>query len=375
MSAETVEETGSRKRRSRWAEETEIPVTLSLAHAATASGSSCSSSTGTGTGTGTGKPATVVPIEACKEERVQQAAAFLKTGWQGMGAGPALSAHAHVSLPGPGSSKSNGSGSTSGKSNGSGSSSSGRWRTEEEAERIWSDPSPPRHANYVPGGGRSSSHERHQHKKQKHQAEEAATAAADGKTGVKREAEAAAYTEPPSASAPAPAPPPPPKQLANFGLSGALSKDAAAGNVLNGVTLRWSEPKDAAAPPPAAMWRLYVFKGTGADPVEVLHIHRQSAYLIGRDERVCDIVLQHPSASKQHAVIQYRSVLAHPSDAEQWGDAAKQREVRPYLMDLESANRTLLNGLPVEPARYYELRPQDSVRFGGSSRDYVLMLA
>ena len=37
---------------------------------------------------------------------------------------------------------------------------------------------------------------------------------------------------------------------------------------------------------------------------DVLHIHRQSAYLFGRDRAVVDIVLEHPSCSKQHAVIQ-----------------------------------------------------------------------
>jgi smad nuclear-interacting protein 1 len=36
----------------------------------------------------------------------------------------------------------------------------------------------------------------------------------------------------------------------------------------------------------------------------LLHIHRQSAYLIGRDRTVTDIPLEHPSCSKQHAVIQ-----------------------------------------------------------------------
>lgn len=38
--------------------------------------------------------------------------------------------------------------------------------------------------------------------------------------------------------------------------------------------------------------------------IELLHIHRQSAYLIGRDRLVADIAIDHPSCSKQHAVIQ-----------------------------------------------------------------------
>ena len=39
----------------------------------------------------------------------------------------------------------------------------------------------------------------------------------------------------------------------------------------------------------------------------MLHIHQQSAYLIGRDRLVADILLEHPSCSKQHAAIQRKS--------------------------------------------------------------------
>ena len=41
-----------------------------------------------------------------------------------------------------------------------------------------------------------------------------------------------------------------------------------------------------------------------AHRIELLHIHRQSAYLIGRDRLVADIAIDHPSSSKQHAAIQ-----------------------------------------------------------------------
>ena len=42
-------------------------------------------------------------------------------------------------------------------------------------------------------------------------------------------------------------------------------------------------------------------------------------------------------------------------------------------MDLESTNKTFLNGSEVEGARYYELREKDVIRFGQSVREYVLM--
>ena len=41
----------------------------------------------------------------------------------------------------------------------------------------------------------------------------------------------------------------------------------------------------------------------------MLPIHRQSAYLIGRERLVADIPIDHPSCSKQHAVLQYRQIV------------------------------------------------------------------
>ncbi|KAK1583957.1 hypothetical protein Q3G72_028592 [Acer saccharum] len=52
---------------------------------------------------------------------------------------------------------------------------------------------------------------------------------------------------------------------------------------------------------------------------------------------VADIPTDHPSCSKQHAVIQFRQVEKEKPD----GTLSKQ--VRPYLMDLGSTNLTYLN--------------------------------
>ena len=148
------------------------------------------------------------------------------------------------------------------------------------------------------------------------------------------------------------------KEKANFGLSGALATDMKSGNVVNGVQLKWSEPLDAAHP--TKQWRLYSFKGE--ELVDTLHIHRQSAYLIGRDDRVVDIHTAHASCSKQHAVIQFRSRKVDEKTV-----------TKPYVMDLGSANKTYLNGEVIDDSRYYELRGQDSLRFGASTREFVLI--
>lgn len=50
-----------------------------------------------------------------------------------------------------------------------------------------------------------------------------------------------------------------PVEKPNFGLSGALAKDRATGNVQNGVVMKWSEPPEARVP--QKRYRLYVFKG------------------------------------------------------------------------------------------------------------------
>jgi smad nuclear-interacting protein 1 len=155
-------------------------------------------------------------------------------------------------------------------------------------------------------------------------------------------------------------------RVANFGLSGALAKDKTTGNLRNGILLKYSEPLDAVEPAGSSVedidpYRLYVFKGD--DMLEKLHIHRQSWYLIGRDRGVADIHIAHASCSKQHAVLQYRRVTNDSGD----------RMIKLYLLDCESTHKTHLNGKAIEASRYYELLDKDVIRFGASTREYVVI--
>lgn len=93
--------------------------------------------------------------------------------------------------------------------------------------------------------------------------------------------------------------PPVDKEKPNFGLSGALTEDT---NTFRGVVIKYNEPPEARIP--KRRWRLYPFKNDESLPV--MYIHRQSAYLLGRQRRIADIPIDHPSCSKQHAVFQYR---------------------------------------------------------------------
>ena len=83
---------------------------------------------------------------------------------------------------------------------------------------------------------------------------------------------------------------------------------------------------------------------------------------------MCDIPVEHPSASKQHAVIQFRFV----EKRNEFGD--KVGRVKPYIIDLESGNGTFVNDGEIDNGRYVELQDGDVVKFGHSRREYVLQL-
>lgn len=84
-------------------------------------------------------------------------------------------------------------------------------------------------------------------------------------------------------------------------------------------------------------------------------------YLFGRLPN-CDIVMEHPSISRYHAVIQYK--------ASQTGKSDKGF----YLYDLGSTHGTVVNKIQIEPKRYYRLRVGYVIKFGGSSRLYIIQV-
>ncbi|KAF4617574.1 hypothetical protein D9613_005897 [Agrocybe pediades] len=151
----------------------------------------------------------------------------------------------------------------------------------------------------------------------------------------------------------------------NFAPSGLLAAETNTVKAVDGTStvLKYNEPPEARKP--VLGWRLYVFKD--AEQLELLHIHRQSAYLVGRDRLVADIALEHPSCSKQHAVFQYRYV----QEKDEYGGS--KGVVKPFVIDLESTNGTFVNDEQIPAARYYELKAGDVIKFGLSTREYVLL--
>ncbi|KAI0813871.1 SMAD/FHA domain-containing protein [Xylaria sp. FL0064] len=163
--------------------------------------------------------------------------------------------------------------------------------------------------------------------------------------------------------------PPKPKGKPNYGNSGTLAAASNSVTQADGSTivLKYHEPSEARKPSPKDQWKLFVFKGE--DIIDTIPLSNRSCWLVGRDVAVVDMVAEHPSVSKQHAVIQFRYI----EKRNEYGD--KLGKVKPYLIDLESANGTLLNSKKVPPTRYLELREKDMIQFGQSTREYVLMLA
>lgn len=157
------------------------------------------------------------------------------------------------------------------------------------------------------------------------------------------------------------------KQRPNFAPSGRL---AAASNTIQtagqSIVLKYHEPSEARKPPTRDAWRMYIFKND--EIVDTIQLYEQSCWLFGREFAVTDVAIEHPSCSKQHAVLQFRYL----EKRNEFGD--KIGKVKPYVLDLESSNGTFVNEEQVPEAKYFELKDKDVIRFGQSKREYVIQL-
>lgn len=159
------------------------------------------------------------------------------------------------------------------------------------------------------------------------------------------------------------------KEKPNFGNTGVLAAASNSVNQADGSTiiLKYHEPPEARKPSAKDRWKLFVFKGP--EIIDTVDLSDRSCWLVGRELAVVDLPAEHPSISKQHAVVQFRYIERR----NEFGD--KVGKVKPYLIDLESANGTVLNKDKVPESRYLELMDKDVIQFGHSTREYVLMLA
>ncbi|GMI69027.1 hypothetical protein like AT5G38840 [Hibiscus trionum] len=86
--------------------------------------------------------------------------------------------------------------------------------------------------------------------------------------------------------------------------------------------------------------------------VDQFKVYEKGAYMFGRVD-LCDFVLEHPTISRFHAVLQFRSS----------GEA--------YLYDLGSTHGTSVNKNQVTKRTYVDLHVGDVIRFGHSTRLYI----
>ncbi|KAG7392289.1 WD repeat-containing protein 70 [Phytophthora pseudosyringae] len=90
----------------------------------------------------------------------------------------------------------------------------------------------------------------------------------------------------------------------------------------------------------------------GGECIEQISVGPRSCYVLGRSEELSDVWLQHPSISRQHAVV------------------AHDKQERVCLMDLGSAQGTFVNGQEIEPNEPRALKVGDRITFGASTRIY-----
>ncbi|KAI4872885.1 hypothetical protein NFI96_019018 [Prochilodus magdalenae] len=97
--------------------------------------------------------------------------------------------------------------------------------------------------------------------------------------------------------------------------------------------------------------------------LDTIPLTQQSYFVVGRLP-VCDVSLEHPSISRYHAVVQYRGLSG---EEESVGE-----ETGFYAYDLGSTHGTFVNKNKIPPKTYIRLRVGHVLKFGGSTRLFIL---
>ncbi|XP_033313440.1 kanadaptin [Bombus bifarius] len=93
--------------------------------------------------------------------------------------------------------------------------------------------------------------------------------------------------------------------------------------------------------------------------IETISLNEQNFYLVGRLP-LCHLSLVHPTISRYHAVLQYRS------------EQNKENDKGFYVYDLGSTHGTFWNGNRIKPNVYVRIQGGHMLRFGCSQRKYIL---
>ncbi|XP_065081408.1 kanadaptin [Ochlerotatus camptorhynchus] len=109
----------------------------------------------------------------------------------------------------------------------------------------------------------------------------------------------------------------------------------------------------------------------------VQQLQNKAHWLFGRLPN-CDINMAHPTISRYHAILQYKSVVGETKDnsdgEEEKGDKRQHVTIEPgwYLYDLNSTHGTFLNKQRLKPRTYVRVMVGYMIKLGSSSRTYIL---
>lgn len=118
------------------------------------------------------------------------------------------------------------------------------------------------------------------------------------------------------------------------------------------VPLPYKEPDWSTVPP--ALFSFEIIKnGTFVETYNIV-----SSYVVFGRLDVCNIIFEHPSVSRYHAIVQYCQ-----------GDSTHSKGF--YLYDLGSTHGTFLNKKKIIPKIYYKLKVGYVIKFGGSTRLHI----
>lgn len=149
------------------------------------------------------------------------------------------------------------------------------------------------------------------------------------------------------------------------------------------VEPKWSQPPD-----DSLTYSFEVLKG-GQIVEEIKHLETKAFWTIGKLPNN-GIVMAHPTISRFHAVLQYRPEVKDNNDSDGSDDDedgkdddvksnAKDSTVQKskvdkgwYLYDLNSTHGSFVNKMKVPPKTYVRLRVGYMLKFGASTRNYIL---
>ena len=124
--------------------------------------------------------------------------------------------------------------------------------------------------------------------------------------------------------------------------------------------LKYKEPWWSATPPAEENFSLEVLKNGCI--ISTLNLNDKAYHVFGRLP-LCDVILEHPSISRYHALVQYRG----KTDGDQTLSGF-------YLYDLGSTHGTVVNKSKIKAKTYYRLKVGHVIKFGGSSRLFILQV-